>query len=137
MATLRQRKLAENIIENLSREKPLNKQELVVSSGYGEITADRHSKTIMEQKGVQEALGDYGFNVENAKKVVAAILETGENDNVKLKAADMIMKVHGAYAPEKVVNVNYDGNANEEALKKAEEAYLQTLDGTTGPTESA
>lgn len=136
MATNLQKKLAENIIKNVKRKKPLNKQELVVSSGYGVVSADRHSKTILEQKGVLEELAIRGFDVESAKKVVGQILLTGENDNVKLKASEMIFKVHGTFAPEKSVNLNVDITGDSEALKAAEMAYLQQLDGTTEPTES-
>lgn len=135
MPTARQKKVAKLIVDNLTMDKPLTGGEIVENSGYGE-TMKLYPKRIIDSDGVKEALNDYGFNVENAKKVVGAILETGENDNVKLKAADMIMKVHGAYAPEKVVNLNVDMNANEEALKKAEEAYLLTLDESPKPTES-
>lgn len=101
MATQRQKKLAKGIVENVSRQKPLNKQELVESAGYAPLTADRTAKEVIESKGVQEELVNLGFTEDKAKKVVAEILEFGENDTVKLKAAEMIFKVHGTFAPEK------------------------------------
>ncbi len=124
------------MVENLSRDKPLNKQDLVISSGYAVKTAEGHAPDIMEQKGVLEALDDYGFNVETAKKVVGQILLEGENDNVKLKAGEMIFKVHGTFAPEKSVNLNINHNTNNQAIEAAEKAYLANLDGTPGTTES-
>lgn len=102
MATERQKKLAKAIVENSRAAKPLNKQELVVSSGYGIITADRHSKEIMEQKGVQKELAVLGFTEENAMKVVQEIMLDARADKPsRLKASDMVFKVHGTYAPEK------------------------------------
>ena len=100
MATLRQKKLAENIVLNAKRGNKLNKKELVVSSGYGEVTGNKHAHIILEQKGVQEELENLGFDTESAKKVVKSILKSGKEEN-KLKAADMIFKVVGEYAPEK------------------------------------
>ena len=61
MSTELQKKLAGEIIKNAKREKPLNKKELVVLSGYGEVTADRHASEVIEQKGVQEELNRLGF----------------------------------------------------------------------------
>lgn len=136
MATILQKNLADNVVKNIKRKKPLNKKELVASSGYGKVTAQKHATEVLEQKGVLEELAILGFNVESAKKVVGQILLTGENDNVKLKASEMIFKVHGTFAPEKSVNLNVDITGDSEALKAAEMAYLQQLDGITEPTES-
>lgn len=127
MSTELQQNLAKEIIANSKRKKPKNKRDMLVSVGYATSTAEVKQKEIMEQKGVQEALIDFGFNVDNAKKVVAEILLDPENDpNSRLKATDQVFKVHGAYAPEKNVNVNL--NVNEEnpdiqaiAIKVAED----------------
>jgi Holliday junction resolvasome RuvABC DNA-binding subunit len=102
MATIKQRKLAENIVENAKRTKPLNKKELVVSSGYGEISAKSSAHIIIDQKGVKDSLQEMGFDSENAKRVVAEILNKPDaQDKDRLKAADMIFDVHGDKAPEK------------------------------------
>lgn len=113
MATLRQKKLAKAIVKNLSAPDPLNKQELVVSSGYSPTTADGHANEIIEQKGVQEELKVLGFDTDTAKGVVSKIMTDGENDSVKLKAADMVFKVQGDYAPERHVNLNIDADLTE------------------------
>lgn len=118
MPTIRQKKLARAVVDNLSQEKPLNKQELVASVGYSELTADRRAKDMLESPGVVAELVSFGFNEDKAKEVVAGILIGGENDTVKLKAADMIFKVNGTYAAEKHVNLNIhqDNNASLDAL---------------------
>ena len=97
-----QKELAQNIVKNAKRAKKLNKKELVVSSGYSPMSAESSAHIILEQKGVQEELENLGFDTESAKKVVKSILKTGKDEN-KLKAADMIFKVVGDYAPEKHV----------------------------------
>lgn len=127
MATIRQRKLAKAIVENLSAEEPLNKQELVVSAGYSVKSATQASKQIMETEGVKQSLVSFGFNEDKAKEVVAEILVAGENDNVKLKAAEMIFKVHGSFAPEKNINLNINGTPTTEEREKLKQNALETL----------
>lgn len=127
MATIRQRKLAKAIVENLSAEEPLNKQELVVSAGYSVKSATQASKQIMETEGVKQSLVSFGFNEDKAKEVVAEILVAGENDTVKLKAAEMIFKVHGSFAPEKNINLNINGTPTTEEREKLKQNALETL----------
>ena len=105
MATVRQKKLAESIIENTANGLKKNKQELVASSGYTLAQAEKKAKEIIESKGVQEELENLGFDTESAKKVVKSILARGKEEN-RLKAADMIFKVVGEYAPEKHITVS-------------------------------
>ena len=102
MSTNLQQDLAQEIVKNAKRKEKKNKQELVASVGYKEITADKHATRTIEQKGVQKELNNLGFSSEGAKKVVAQILykETAR-DNDRLKAADMVFDVHGDKAPEK------------------------------------
>lgn len=136
MSTTKQKRIAKLVVENLKVDKPLTGGEIVEKSGYGE-SMKLYPKRILESEGVQEELKNYGFDPEKAKEVVAEILIAGENDTVKLKAADMIFKVHSTYAPEKSVNLNIHTNTNEEALRAAEQAYLAQLDGTTGTAQSS
>jgi len=133
MSTIKQKKLAKNIVENLARENPLNKEELVISSGYAVTTAEGHAPDIIEQKGVQEELKALGFDPEQAKRVVGEILTDGENDNVKLKAADMIFKVHGSYAAEKHMNLNLNvPKFGDEELEKTADALIRLQKEDTG-----
>ncbi len=127
MSTLRQKKLAHNIVENLSRDNPLNKEELVISSGYAVKTAEGHAPDIIDQKGVQEELKALGFDEDTAKNVVANILT---NEKVapkdRLRAASEVFKVHGSYAPEKQISLNVDLTATEkvqEAAKLLNDSY--------------
>jgi hypothetical protein len=117
MPTIRQKKVAKKLVENLNAEQPLNKKEILVSSGYSEITADSSAKIILESEGVKEELKTvYGFDPDTAKNVVADILIGGEEDRDRLKAADMIFKVHGSYAAEKHANFNVNYNTTDSKL---------------------
>lgn len=120
MSTLKQKKLAQEIVNNLSKEEPLNKQQLVVSSGYSEASAKSSAHLILEQKGVQDELKALGFDEETAKTVVGNILlNEEERANDRLKAAEMVFKVHGSYAPEKQINLNVAVDADEEVREAA------------------
>ena len=140
MGTIRQQKLAQAIVKNIHAEEPLNKGELLESVGYAKSVAEAKPTEILEQKGVQEELIQLGFDPNTAKQVVSEILIGGENDNVKLKAADMIFKVHGTYAPEKSVNLNVEVEASSEIKRLTSElnaiyrgAGLPSDGGATSP----
>lgn len=129
MTTIRQRKLAQAIIENSTREKPLTKKELVVSSGYAEMSAESSSGFLIDQQGVKDALNEYGFTEDNAKRVVAEILlnedESGKN---RLKASELVFKVHGTFAPEKSLTVTMNGTIeNEDEGTSLAEEYEEKL----------
>lgn len=107
MPTILQEKLADEIVKNVKLKKPKNKKELLVSVGYAELTATQNASAVLEQKGVQEALEERGFTEDNAKRVVEKILNSDKTEpNARLKAADMVFKVHGSYAPDKHLNIN-------------------------------
>lgn len=77
------------------------------------------------------------FNVPRAKETVGHILVNGQESN-KLKAAQEIFKVEGAYAPEKneSVNVNVEVKQNRETIRKiAQEVIKKMLDGNTKGSE--
>lgn len=101
MATLRQKELAKAIVDNAKSGSKKNKKELLASVGYPLSTATTYPQEVIEQKGVQEELANLGFDTESAKKVVKSILANGKKEENRLKAADMIFKVVGEYAPEK------------------------------------
>ena len=110
MATRLQENLAQEIIKDAESrkqgKKPKNKQELVVSSGYGEVTADRHATSTMRRKGVKEELKKAGFTEEGAKGVVEGIMYDEEvNPATRLQATRQVFEVHGTFAPEKHVVV--------------------------------
>lgn len=100
MSTQKQKKVAKLVIENLSLDKPLNGGQILEKTGYAPGVV-KNPKDILQSEGVQNELKVLGFDPQKAKEVVAEILQFGENDTVKLKAADMIFKVSDTYAPEK------------------------------------
>lgn len=124
MATQRQKKLAQAIVENLQSEETKTAGELLEKVGYSEHLVKQPGR-VMEQEGVKEELALLGFNENRAKAVVSEILETSEDHN-RLKAADMIFKVHGSYAPEKSVNLNLNATTNlsEEQIAQINEITL-------------
>lgn len=113
MATLRQKRLAKVLVLNNTANKPLNAGELLESVGYAKSVAEAKPTEIIQQKGVQQELAKLGFDPETAKSVVAEILIAGTEDSSRLKAADMVFKVHGSYAAEKHINLNIDVESTE------------------------
>lgn len=107
MATLRQRKVAKAIVKNLESNTHQSAGEVLKSVGYG-TGLQNQPKRVLQSEGVLEELKNYGFNEDTAKGVVSEILISGENDTVKLKAADMVFKVNGTYAAEKHITLNID-----------------------------
>lgn len=102
MATLRQKKLAEAIVENAKTGNKKNKKDLLVSVGYATSVAEVKPQEILEQKGVREELAKLGFTTENAKAVVAEILlDKRYKAADRLNAAGKVFEVQGDYAPEK------------------------------------
>lgn len=98
MSTILQQNLAKEIIKNVKRKKPLNKKDLVVMGGYSETVAKAKPDVIISQKGVTDALEDYGFSLDNAKKVVTSImLDTKQKAEARLRATDQVFKVNHAY----------------------------------------
>lgn len=102
MPTTKQKKLAKALIENMASDKPKTAGELLEVAGYGEGTQTGSPGRTIEQKGVQEALEEYGFSEENAKMVVSEIMLNGDVDaRARLKATDQVFKVKGSYASDK------------------------------------
>lgn len=123
MATEKQKKVANLLVENTKLEKPLNGGEIVENSGYGE-SMKLYPKRVIDTPGVLEALSDMGFNAETAKGVVVDIMLDPEKDaSSRLKATDQVFKVTGAYAPEKSINLNLNGDGieNEELERLAQQ----------------
>lgn len=119
MPRIKQRKVAQKLIENVKLAKPLTAGEIVESSGYGP-SMKKNPQVVINSQGVKDALEEYGFTEDNAKKVVAKILLNDETEpNARLKAADQVFKVHGSYAPEKSVNLNVEVEASPEVKELA------------------
>lgn len=102
MATVKQKRLAQEIIKNASGEQDLNAGQMLEKVGYSKTVAKAKPGDIIESEGVQEALADLGFSEEGAKRVVQEIMYDPDNDaNARLKATDQVFKVHGSYVNEK------------------------------------
>lgn len=113
MATLRQKRLARKIVENATLDESQSAGELLKSEGYGK-SLQNHPKRVLESEGVKEELIKLGFHEDNAKRVVGEILDNTELDaNPRLKAAEMVFKVAGSFAPEKQITLNVDVQPNE------------------------
>ncbi len=115
--TKKQRKFvneyAENGIGNLA----------VIEAGY-DVLNDETARVIASENltkpNIQEELKKLGFDSNNAKRVVAEIM----NDDSKkaadrLMAADKVFKVNADYAPEKHLNLNVDVGVREELKELA------------------
>ena len=122
MATQKQKRVAKLIVANASLDKPLNGGEIVENSGYG-VSMSKNPQVILNSEGVQDELEVLGFTEENAKKVVQQIMMSEEtDDNARLKAADMVFKVKGTYAPEKKkIEGSLDIHDTDELKKIADE----------------
>jgi hypothetical protein len=126
MATLKQKRVAKALVENMVTDKPRTAGQLLVKVGYSRSMSTAKPKEVLESKGVQEALEELGFTEENAMKVVSEIMLNPKKDaNARLKATDQVFKVKGSYAPEKHQNMNI--NVNVEAREKSRAVIRQYL----------
>lgn len=122
MATIKQKRVAKLIIENATLDEPLNSGQIVEKSRYSKSMVIKPGVVINTQ-GVQDALEEYGFTEDNAKKVVSEILlDPKQRPDTRINAAKEVFKVRGSYAPEKsqALNVNI-------GLNKIENVELEAL----------
>ena len=109
------------MIDVMKSNKPITGHELLGRNGYGTGLQHQPSR-VLESVGVKQALEDYGFTEDNAKKVVAKILLSSKSrDENKLKASEQIFKVHGSYAPERHLNLNIDSPLKELSTEELEQ----------------
>lgn len=93
----------------------------VIEAGY-EVTTDESARAIASQnltkENIQKALTELGFDSNNAKRVVAKILNDETEESItRLRAAEAVFKVQGDHAPEKVVYLNVEAKTND-AIKE-------------------
>jgi hypothetical protein len=116
--TPRQRRAARIMADIAMGKRPdiKNSGDIVIQAGYA-ATNKEQPKRLLNTTGVETALADNGFSPETAKNVVKMILESNDAAHKdRLKAADMVFKVHGTYAAEKHVSLNVEIEANNERL---------------------
>lgn len=112
MPTLKQRKLAEAIVEGMQQAIPPTAGQMLENVGYSKHLAKQPGRVIA-QEGVQEALNDLGFTEDAAKGVVVSIMHESENDMARLSATNQVFKVLGSYAPEKTANFNANADISQ------------------------
>ena len=119
--TIRQKNVASDLVEVMKNKESITGHDLIARNGYGTGLQHQPSR-VLESVGVKQALKDYGFTEDNAKKVVARILLSNKSkDENKLKASEQIFKVHGSYAPEKHLNLNIDSPLKELSIEELEQ----------------
>lgn len=126
--TPRQRKAAKIIYDIATGQRTdiQNTGDIVIEAGYAATIKDTPHK-VLENTGVQMALDELGFNELTAKNVVKQILTSNDaQDKDRLKAADMVFKVHGTYAAEKNVSLNIDATVDNERLLELAERLRNT-----------
>lgn len=121
--TVRQRRLARLIIDSATGKLNVkSNKELIKLAGYSD-TLQNCPDLAFGKAGVQSALEEEGFTTDNAKRVVQKIMnsETAK-DKDKLKAADLVFKVNGDYASDKIAREN---SANPIIFAKIEQHIYQ------------
>ncbi len=116
--TPRQRRAAKIMADIATGERTdiKNTGDIVIEAGYAATVKEVPHK-VLDNSGVHMALEEYGFSEINAKRVVESILSSDKAAHKdRLKAADMVFKVHGTYAAEKHVSLNVEIDSNNERL---------------------
>lgn len=96
MGTLRQKKLAKRIAQNITGELNETAGQMLANVGYSKSMAKAKPKEIINSEGVQEELKALGITVEEADNVVLKIMRESKKEENKLKSAEMIYKRLGA-----------------------------------------
>lgn len=144
MSTIKQKRVAKALVENLSKPTPDLLTDVLVNAGYGKgvaKTPDRVIESVGVQKELErlmpdEALADIHAKLLRKQEVIVSkddgIQFTGQPHSDVKGALDMAYKLKGAYAAEKHetkslnVNVNVDPRA-EEIARKYEDELNQSL----------
>lgn len=125
--TIRQRrtaKLLANAIEHGTEYKTA--KDIMIDAGYGTGLQIQPAR-VLQSVGTIKALEDLGFSEDNAKNVVNTILSDNKaKASDRLKAADMVFKVHGTYAAEKTIALNIDANVDTDAMLALAERLRDT-----------
>lgn len=116
MPTLRQKLVAKKVAEKIQNSEPIVMKEILAETGYSP-GMQKNPEQILSSEGVQQELQKRGISLEDADTEVGVILKAGENME-KLKAADLVYKRLGGYAPDKSINLNVDLTINDEAIDK-------------------
>lgn len=140
--TIKQQRLAKAIVENMHKEVPLTAGQMLENVGYSPNVAVGKPAEIMESEGVEVELALLGFTEANAKSVVATIMDNEDEKSAdRLKAAEMVFKVHGSFAearPPVPQQVNYNlfyKPEFQEKIKAFEDGIKNLVVKNVEPTE--
>ncbi|SRR6266481_8451270 len=110
MGTVKQRIVARRVAKAINDGEQITGAQILADANYS-LEVQKKPGTILNSPGVKEELDKLGFSEENARMVVGQILS---DDTVRpeprLKAAELVFKVHGSFAPEKHENKNLNVN---------------------------
>lgn len=88
-------------------------REILVEAGVSSPKIEENEK----KTKTRQIFDDSGGSVKAAAKNIASVMSNGENENARLKASEMILKVHGVLqeiddkpVPEITININGQGN---------------------------
>jgi len=115
-----QRRTAKNLVFYYADIRFEYLKDLLADAGYSLSNSEKNSKAIIMSPGVQNALVELGFNENTAKAMVGEILLNGNEQN-RLRAAELVFKVFGTYAPEKSLIANLDINKLTETIRQLAE----------------
>lgn len=111
---MKQKKLADAIIEASKSPIAKSAKELLLNAGYSDVAAMHQSSVMLNAPGVLEELNRRGFSVQAADNVVEHIMNKEEaQDKDRLKAADMMYERLGAKAPERSVHLNVNADSKD------------------------
>lgn len=109
--TFKQKKLAIEVMKNMQSNTPLNKGELLVKVGYGEISQD--PARVLESKGYLQALRDLGLTEELVTTSLVEDIEKKPQNRVKeLALASDILQMRKPVEIDKNYNNNKGNTYN-------------------------
>ena len=128
MSTILQRDLAKAIIENrsLPKHKRKNKKELMVSVGYGVVTANSIPGKVLEQKGVQKALKDIMNEAGLTEELItsALVYDIENKPKKRVKELGLGAEILGMKKQQDGNTTNILNIFSDEQLKRAAREYL-------------
>jgi len=142
MGTLKEQVLASKVAETFRTGADKTQGQLIQEAGYSPVSA-QNPKIIFNQPGFREELAKLGFSLDAADQTVNNLLINGKEENTRLKAADMVYKRLGGYAPDRTLNISVKGDIKEfeqfaELREKYEAELLNTFthETTLGPVDN-
>lgn len=124
----RQEKLVHLIMDNATKDKPDSTYSLIKQAGYSDDLAE-HPKKVLNTRSFQELLNEYVPD-DFVLKILQRNMQQTENYMASVKAADVIVRIKGQYAPPKlpVDPLESLGDVEiDDEIKKLEQQKLKRL----------